>query len=1337
LKQKCTFVEKVFIIIASCASNRFLELLYFSDKIKLAMESKKPITRASIAKEIGSIKQEMENAIRAKDFTKCGPLQDKIDELLQKQTEIPSLEQLRDAVTAAEEKMSQAADIRDFQGAVEAQKLLDIAKRKLAEALAEEELVGDTCDLVQRDIVPTQGMTRSQLEADITDIWAKITDAITEKDFSKANNLQKELEEKESLRSVYPSAEELHAQILKAKANIEVFVLKRDFIQARQLSDTLPSLEQKLIEERNAVSCMTRTGSMSTSEVTFQKTSGEIVRFKTRSVLEDEIASLNALVSTCVAQRDFKRAESLQRDVDGLVRLRELLPSLRELQHQLAVKNAEMDAAVAKSQFVLADELHRTINDINEKIKIEARTLPIVPIVSSEEKLLNVASVACNTKPTVSSVTSITKTISVKPTQSVAEVRKTPKVSTISTTGSTTQQSVSSKSMPPNSKSKSRTVEKLRPVAPLVGEVSQTIISVAKLLTTRRGNACVIIDGNGSLAGIVTDTDMTRRVIAKFVDPNRTAVSEIMTPNPTCVATTDSAMDALTTMVENHFRHLPVVDSSGSVVGLLDIAKCLDDAITKLERRHERNSFKKAENVAKQVMSLQGTSQATLQALLSNILSKELVGQTMATLRGVLAGKPKTVVSPKSSIQDAGLLMAQVRKAALIVDKGVLVGVFTFKDMMTRVLAKDLSVSTTPVSEVMTPNPETVSPDISVLEALQIMHDQRFLTLPVCEDDGTVVGLVDVMDVIYGSGGTEGWRSIFSSAMEVQDDDSEAGSGSYISGSEKKSTGYSNTGRREFSENNSITSRNTDIVSAPIQAKNDKSVAKLRPTSPHLCKVDDSILSAARLLKMQRGSACLVVNGDGSLAGILTDTDITRRVVAKHVDPATTAVSLVMTRDPTCVSLSDSATDALTIMVENHFRHLPVVDDLGSVVGLLDIAKCLHDAISKLESMQETNNAVAESAIHKAIVEQGGDLSQVEAMQGLLGSLISQAFGSKTTPTLRSLLAGKPSTIVSPNASIRSTGIIMGDVRKAALVVDEGELVGIFSFKDCMTRAVAAQLELETTPISEVMTPYPESVSPDITILEALQIMHDQHFLTLPVCEENGAVVGLVDVMDVIYGCGGADGWRSIFRCSMEFDDSTVVGSTMSKQRLSTPSYVETEKVKSPLTSPHIPMPVPTTLEFIDHDDQNSFAGSTIGDERGVSKLMSPDELSESLMGSSTNVIAFKVVCLAKGSSHRIRCEPKIDDLRLAISTKTSIAPSHMQVEYEDDEGDKVRISSDDDVVEAYNLSRRAGHKLAKLMVVEIEVKPKSSPTKVIIGGVVVASILGILGITLMRAKRK
>jgi CBS domain-containing protein len=1257
------------------------------------------------------LKEELENAMKSKFFEECGNLQKKIDELIREQAKLPALDDLRSAVIAAEVAVSQAAKRRDFQGAAEAQKVLDEAKLRLSEALADDQ---DALDSRNECNFKENGMSRIQLEAEIVDVWAQLTDAISEQNFSKANALQKVLEVKENLKLQFPSTGELEAQISEAKTEIDECTSKKDFVRASQLNDALAVLENKLVEEKNMESIMKNSRKIS-----------KALSLESRSKLEEEISVLAALVSKSVAAKDFKKAEQLQTDLEKLTKLRDLCPALSELQQQLKSKKAELEEAVRRKQFSRADALQGSVNEIEEMIANEQKFVSLHCIASRQQDsvmgskvtVAGVAKVATPT-PKVSSNDSITIS---KPPVTVT--------SGASVASTQIQNSVSSVSAPSKISTKTRPVSKLRPAGPLVCDASSTILTVTKLLANKRGNACIIVDEKGTLEGILTDTDITRRVVAKFIDCGSTAVSDVMTQNPTCVAMTDSALDALMTMVENHFRHLPVVDGEGSVVGLLDIAKCLDDAITNLEQKQHRNS-KSAENVVKQVVSQQGnigTSAAQLEALITNVLSQAFVGQALPTLRGVLAGKPKTVVSPNSTIQDAGILMAQDRKAALIVDNGALVGVFTFKDMMTRAVAKELALSSVAVSEVMTPNPEAVSPDITVLQALQIMHDNRFLTLPVCEDDGTVVGLVDVMDVIYGCGGSSGWRSIFNEAMDVQDDLSDNGSKSCISGSEKLSMGLTRTTQVK-GDAASITSRKSDRASVRNQAKLDRSVAKLRPVAPCLSGSDDSILSVVQLLKNKRGAACLIVDGNGALAGILTDTDVTRRVVAKYVDPAITNVSQVMTNDPTCVSLSDSATDALAVMVENHFRHLPVVDELGSVVGLLDIAKCLNDAISKLERVQETSSIAAENAVHQAILNQGGDISQVESLQSVLGNIIAQAFGSKSTPTLRSVLAGKPCTIVDPDTSIRETGIVMANARKAALIVEDGELVGIFSFKDCMCRAVAMEVPLETTPVREVMTPCPESVSPDITVLEALQVMHDHRFLSLPVCEQNGTVIGLVDVMDVIYGCGGADGWRSIFNSAMDIDDGSVVGSCRSNPKPATPVFRPFD-TSFPISSPHIKLNVPTTLEFVDRDDQNSFAGSI-----GVSKLMSPDDLDESMIGSITNVVVFKVFCASSGASHRIRCEPRLADLLAAIAAKTEIPSERIQIDYEDDEGDSVRITSDDDVIEAYNMARRAGQKLAKLTVSEESIfKSVQLPAFGI--EVAAAAVLGTIALLWMRRR--
>ena len=64
-------------------------------------------------------------------------------------------------------------------------------------------------------------------------------------------------------------------------------------------------------------------------------------------------------------------------------------------------------------------------------------------------------------------------------------------------------------------------------------------------------------------------------------------------------------------------------------------------------------------------------------------------------------------------------------------------------------------------------------------------------------------------------------------------------------------------------------------------------------------------------------------------------------------------------------------------------------------------------------------------------------------------------------------------------------GILIAEYQKAMVVVEDGKSIGIVSFKDMMTRAVVKEVPLELTAVTKVMTPDPESVHPDITVLEA------------------------------------------------------------------------------------------------------------------------------------------------------------------------------------------------------------------------------------------------------------
>ena len=101
-----------------------------------------------------------------------------------------------------------------------------------------------------------------------------------------------------------------------------------------------------------------------------------------------------------------------------------------------------------------------------------------------------------------------------------------------------------------------------------------------------------------------------------------------------------------------------------------------------------------------------------------------------------------------TSVEEAAHLMAVRRIGAVLVvgEDGKLAGIFTERDALVRVVAWQRAPAATLVAEVMTPNPDTIGPDDTAAEALDMMRKRGYRHLPVV-DDGRLVGMVSVRDL--------------------------------------------------------------------------------------------------------------------------------------------------------------------------------------------------------------------------------------------------------------------------------------------------------------------------------------------------------------------------------------------------------------------------------------------------------------------------------------------------------------------------------------------------------------------------------------------------------------
>ncbi|VAH83825.1 CBS domain-containing protein CBSCBSPB1-like [Triticum dicoccoides] len=448
-------------------------------------------------------------------------------------------------------------------------------------------------------------------------------------------------------------------------------------------------------------------------------------------------------------------------------------------------------------------------------------------------------------------------------------------------------------------------------------------------------------------------------------------------------------------------------------------------------------------------------------------------------------------------------------------------------------------------------------------------------------------------------------------------------------------------------------SRTTSMVTG------ERTVKRLRLSKALTIPDHTTVYEACRRMAARRVDAVLLTDSNALLCGILTDKDITTRVIARELKLEDTPVSKVMTRNPLFVLGDTLAVEALQKMVQGKFRHLPVVDN-GEVIALLDIAKCLYDAIARMERAAEKGRAIA---------------AAVEGVEKHWGTSVS---GPNTfVETLRERMF-KPSlsTIISENskvATVAPTDTVLTASKKmlelkvsSAVVAIENKPGGILTSRDILMRVIAQNLPPESTTVGKVMTQSPECATIDTPILEALHTMHDGKFLHLPVLDRDGSVVTVVDVLHITHaaiatvGNSGATGSEATSSMMQRFWDSAMSSGPLD-----------------------------------DDDDCRSEGSTKVASEAadiGRSAFFPPSGLS--------STFGFKIQD-KQGRMHRFNCDTSsLTELITSILQRLGddIDKSNLpQILYEDDDHDKVILSSDTDLIAAVDHAKQIGWKSLRL----------------------------------------
>ena len=247
------------------------------------------------------------------------------------------------------------------------------------------------------------------------------------------------------------------------------------------------------------------------------------------------------------------------------------------------------------------------------------------------------------------------------------------------------------------------------------------------------------------------------------------------------------------------------------------------------------------------------------------------------------------VVPPETTIVEAAVRMRGKSFGSLLVEptnaEGRVSnrsGIVTETDLIRKVLAKGMDSSLTRVDQIMTSPLLTITPDRPMLDASHLMETNHVRHLCV-SDEEEIVGVISVRDLV-----------------------------------------------RYFIDSEGGPIRDLDKVFRPLSV-----LRVLMQTTMETIASERTVLEATQTMAEKRIGSLLVLEA-GDMVGIVTETDVVRKVIAAGRPARSTSVGAVMNAPLIQIDINDTAREASRLMAEKRIRHLAVTED-NKVVGLLSV----------------------------------------------------------------------------------------------------------------------------------------------------------------------------------------------------------------------------------------------------------------------------------------------------------------------------------------------------------------------------------------------------------------
>ena len=261
-------------------------------------------------------------------------------------------------------------------------------------------------------------------------------------------------------------------------------------------------------------------------------------------------------------------------------------------------------------------------------------------------------------------------------------------------------------------------------------------------------------------------------------------------------------------------------------------------------------------------------------------------------------------VGPDSSVEDTVRAMSAAgRSCACIVDGHELVGVFTQRDVLMRVLGRSKGWSL-PIGDEMTTSVQTMRRGDSASDGLAIMNDWWVRSVPVLDANDQFLGCLS-------------FYTIMSTIADLV-------------------AGHLGDVDQEVSDSLGLTL--IDFTG-------------LHTSAPMCLSHDTTVEVAAHHMKARGIGSVLVVDSSEHLIGVVTEFDLQTKVGCEYTDLSALSVGQVMTADPIAFAARSPIADAIGQMADRGFSHLPLLGESGrpvAVASFRDIAAYIEASFRAL-----------------------------------------------------------------------------------------------------------------------------------------------------------------------------------------------------------------------------------------------------------------------------------------------------------------------------------------------------------------------------------------------------